>query len=110
MPKILIVETNVENRDSLAGRLQCRGFAVVMAGDGKTGVAMVQAEKPDLVLMDINMPEMDGWEATRQIKAAPEGASPPVIAFTEHSMPGDRERSLGAACAESLRSRSSSPI
>jgi CheY-like chemotaxis protein len=102
MPKILVVENSVESRDSLAGRLQCRGFAVVMANDGKTGVAMVKAEKPDLVLMDINMPEMDGWEATRQIKAATGDESPPVIALSEHSMPGDRERALGAGCAESF--------
>lgn len=102
MPKILIVENNVENRDSLAGRLQCSGFAVVMAGDGKTGVAMVRTEKPDLVLMSVNMPEMDGWEAARQIKTTTGGEGPPVIALAEHSMPGDRERALDAGCAESL--------
>ncbi len=70
MPKILIVEDNEENRDALARRLQRRGFEIVLAADGKSGVAMALSEKPDLVLMDMNMPELDGWEATRQIKAA----------------------------------------
>ena len=103
MPKILIVENNAENRDSLAGRLQCSDFAVVLASDGRKGIAMVQAEKPDLVLMNINMPEMDGWETTRQIHAATAGQSPPVIALAEQSMPGDRERALEAGCAESVQ-------
>jgi two-component system cell cycle response regulator DivK len=101
MPKILIVEDNAESRESLAARLQCRGFAVVMAGDGKAGVAMVAAEKPDLVLMDMIMPEMDGWEATRQIKASIGCEAVPIIALTEHSMPDDRDRALGVGCAGS---------
>jgi two-component system cell cycle response regulator DivK len=101
MPKILIVEDSQENRDALAGRLQCRGFDVVIAGDGKAGVAMAQAEKPDLVLMDMNLPELDGWEATRQIKSTAGGESLPVIALTENALPGDRERALGAGCADS---------
>ena len=100
MPKILIVEDNEENSDSLSRRLQRRGFAVVTAADGRAGVAATQSEKPDLVLMDMNMPEMDGWEATRQIKAAPETAGLPVIALTAHAMSGDRERALKTGCAD----------
>jgi two-component system, cell cycle response regulator DivK len=100
MPKILIVEDNEENRDALSRRLQRRGFEIVMAADGKVGVAMAQAEKPDLVLMDMNMPELDGWEATRQIRAAPETKNLPVIALTAHAMAGDRDRALEAGCAD----------
>src|SRR5271155_2629517 len=69
MPKLLIVEDNEENRDSLSRRLQRRGYAIVTAEDGNVGLAMAKSEKPDLILMDMNMPELDGWEATRQIKA-----------------------------------------
>jgi two-component system, cell cycle response regulator DivK len=100
MPKILIVEDNEENRDALSRRLQRRGFEIVMAADGKVGVAMALAEKPDLVLMDMNMPELDGWEATRQIRAAPETQNLPVIALTAHAMAGDRDRALEAGCAD----------
>jgi len=99
MPKILIVEDNEENRDALSRRLQRRGFEIVMAADGKAGVAMAQTEKPDLVLMDMNMPELDGWEATRQIKAG-DTPSLPVIAITAHAMSGDRDRALEAGCAD----------
>ena len=100
MPKILIVEDNEENRDALSRRLQRRGFEIVMAADGKAGVAMAQTEKPDLVLMDMNMPELDGWEATRQIKAAGDTHGLPVIALTAHAMSGDRDRALEAGCAD----------
>lgn len=100
MPKILMVEDNEENRDSLSRRLQRRGFAVVTAPDGKTGVAMAQSEKPDLILMDMNMPELDGWEATRQIKAAEETKAVPVLALTAHALSGDRERALAAGCTD----------
>jgi CheY-like chemotaxis protein len=100
MPKILIVEDNEENRDALSRRLQRRGFEIVMAADGKVGVAMAQTEKPDLVLMDMNMPELDGWEATRQIKATGETRDLPVIALTAHAMSGDRDRALEAGCAD----------
>jgi two-component system cell cycle response regulator DivK len=100
MPKILIVEDNEENRDSLSRRLQRRGFEVLIAGDGKVGVAMAQSEKPDLILMDMNMPKLDGWEATRQIKAAAETQALPVIALTAHAMSGDRDRALGVGCAD----------
>lgn len=100
MPKILIVEDNEENRDSLSRRLQRRGFEVITAGDGKTGLSTAQSEKPDLILMDMNMPELDGWEATRQLKAAPETKDIPVIALTAHALSGDRERALEVGCAD----------
>ena len=100
MPKILIVEDNEENRDSLSRRLQRRGFAVIIAEDGKAGVAMARSEKPDLILMDMNMPELDGWEATRQLKAAAETKDLPVIALTAHAMSGDRDRALEVGCAD----------
>jgi CheY-like chemotaxis protein len=99
MPKILIVEDNQDNRESLSRLLEGKGFEVLLAGDGKVGVAMAQSEKPDLVLMDMNMPEVDGWEATRQIKAAAESQNLPVIALTAHAMSGDRERALAAGCS-----------
>jgi CheY-like chemotaxis protein len=98
VPKILIVEDNEENLESLSRRLQRRGFAIVAAADGKAGVEAAQTEKPDLVLMDMNMPELDGWEATRQIKAASKDL--PVIALTAHAMSGDRERALAVGCAD----------
>lgn len=100
MPKILIVEDNEENRDSLSRRLQRRGFAIVTATNGRAGVDTAQAEKPDLILMDMNMPELDGWEATRQLKAADETRDVPVIALTAHAMSGDRERALESGCAD----------
>ena len=100
MPKILIVEDNEENRDSLSRRLQRRGFAVISAENGKAGVAMAQSEKPDLILMDMNMPELDGWEATRHLKAAAETKELPVIALTAHAMSGDRDRALEVGCAD----------
>ncbi len=100
MPKILVVEDNEENRDSLSRRLQRRGFEVVMAADGKIGVEMAKAEKPDLILMDMNMPEVDGWEATRQIKADAAITKVPVIALTAHAMTGDRERAIEAGCTD----------
>ena len=100
MPKILIVEDNEENRDSLSRRLQRRGFEVCLAPDGKAGVAAALAEKPDLILMDMNMPELDGWEATRQVKAQEGTEDTPVIALTAHALSGDRERALAAGCAD----------
>ena len=100
MPRILIVEDNEENRDALSRRLQRRGFEVLMAPDGKAGVLMAQEDKPDLILMDMNMPEIDGWEATRQIKASSQTQSVPVIALTAHAMSGDRERALEAGCTD----------
>ena len=100
MPRILMVEDNEENRDALSRRLQRRGFEVLMAVDGLQGVAMAKAERPDLILMDMNMPELDGWEATRQIKADPATASVPVIGLTAHAMTGDRERAIAAGCTD----------
>lgn len=100
MAKILVVEDNEENRDSLSRRLKRRGFAVLIAADGRIGVEIARAEIPDLVLMDLNMPEVDGWEATRQIKATPATANVPVIALTAHAMAGDRERAMEAGCID----------
>jgi CheY-like chemotaxis protein len=100
MPRILIVEDNEENRDSLRRRLERRGFEVLVAVDGKVGVEAAKAERPDLVLMDMNMPELDGWEATRLIKAEPALAAVPVIALTAHAMTGDRERAIEAGCVD----------
>lgn len=98
MPKILIVEDNEMNRDMLSRRLERRGFAVVMAVDGQQGVDMARSEKPDLVLMDMSLPVMDGWTATQTIKADPEIAKIPVIALTAHAMAGDREKAISAGC------------
>ena len=100
MAKILIVEDNEENRDSLSRRLSRRGFIIVTAADGRIGVEVAKTEAPDLVLMDMNMPEVDGWEATRQIKAIPHLASVPIIALTAHAMAGDRERAMQAGCTD----------
>jgi two-component system, cell cycle response regulator DivK len=100
MPKILVVEDNEENRDSLSRRLERRGYTVLTAADGRVGVEVAKVEAPDLILMDMNMPEVDGWEATRQIKATPDIASIPVIALTAHAMSGDRERAIGAGCTD----------
>jgi two-component system, cell cycle response regulator DivK len=100
MPKILVVEDNEENRDSLSRRLQRRGFEVIVAVDGRVGVEKAKAERPDLILMDMNMPEVDGWEATKQIKAVPEMIAVPVIALTAHAMTGDRERAIAAGCTD----------
>ena len=98
MPKLLLVEDNEMNRDMLSRRLQRRGFEVVMAMDGAQGVAMATSEKPDLILMDMSLPVIDGWEATRQIKANPSTRQIPVIAITSHAMADDRRRALEAGC------------
>jgi CheY-like chemotaxis protein len=98
MPKILLVEDNEMNRDMLSRRLQRRGYEVVIAVDGQEGVALAQAEAPDLILMDMSLPVMDGWEATRQLKAASETIAIPVIALTAHAMSGDREKAMEAGC------------
>jgi len=98
MAKILVVEDNEMNRDMLTRRLQRRGYEVVIAVDGAEGLAMAQSESPALVLMDISLPVLDGWEATRQLKMAPETKSIPVIALTAHAMSGDRERCIEAGC------------
>ena len=98
MAKILIVEDNEMNRDMLSRRLERRGFVVVLAVDGAEGVAMAKSERPDLVLMDMSLPVMNGWEATRAIRADAATANIPVVALTAHSMPGDREKAMEAGC------------
>jgi len=98
MARILLVEDNEMNRDMLSRRLTRRGFEVAMAVDGKQGVAMARAGGYDLVLMDMSLPEIDGWEATRQLRAAPETRNLPVIALTAHAMSGDRDKALEAGC------------
>jgi two-component system, cell cycle response regulator DivK len=98
MSKILLVEDNEMNRDMLSRRLTRRGYKVLIAVDGAAGVSMAMAEKPDLILMDMSLPIMDGWEATRKIKANPTTKSIPTIALTAHAMAGDREKALEAGC------------
>ena len=98
MAKILLVEDNDMNRDMLSRRLLRKGYEVVMALDGQQAVEMAAAEKPDLILMDMSLPVLDGWEATRRIKAAAETRGIPVIALTAHAMSGDREKALEAGC------------
>src|SRR4051812_13358363 len=96
--KILLVEDNELNRDMLSRRLERRGYRVLLATDGQEGLDAVRAERPDLVLMDMNLPVVDGWEATRRLKAAGETRDIPVIALTAHAMAGDRERAEQAGC------------
>ncbi len=96
MKKILLVEDNEMNRDMLSRRLVRRGYEVAIAVDGEQGVAMAASEAPALILMDMSLPGVDGWEATRQIKAAPATQGIPVIALTAHAMEGDREKALAA--------------
>jgi two-component system, cell cycle response regulator DivK len=98
MTRILLVEDNEMNRDMLSRRLQRRGYEIIIGVDGGEGVAKAQTEAPDLILMDMSLPVLDGWEATRQLKAAPETQSIPVIALTAHAMSGDREKALEAGC------------
>ena len=98
MPKILLVEDNEMNRDMLSRRLEKRGYTVVLAVDGAAGIAQAKAEKPDLILMDMSLPVIDGWEATKQIRADAEIAKTPIIALTAHAMSSDREKCLAAGC------------
>jgi two-component system cell cycle response regulator DivK len=98
MPKLLLVEDNEMNRDMLSRRLERRGYQVVMALDGAQGVEMAQSVLPDLILMDMSLPVLDGWEATRRLKAAPATAPIPIIALTAHAMSGDREKAMEAGC------------
>jgi CheY-like chemotaxis protein len=98
--KILLVEDNEMNRDMLARRLQRRGFEVVVAVDGYEGITLAETEAPDAILMDMSLPELDGWEATRRLKAAETTRSIPVIALTAHALSGDRDRALAAGCDE----------
>ncbi len=98
MSKILLVEDNELNRDMLSRRLQRRGYEVMLAVDGPSGVEMAQTHAPDLVLMDMSLPTLDGWEATRRLKADVATQHIPVIALTAHAMSGDREKALEAGC------------
>jgi CheY-like chemotaxis protein len=98
MLKILLVEDNEMNRDMLSRRLERRGYEVIIAVDGKQGCDIARLEKPDLILMDMSLPVMDGWEATRQLKNWPETNTIPIIALTAHAMAGDREKALAAGC------------
>jgi two-component system cell cycle response regulator DivK len=98
MPKILLVEDNEMNRDMLSRRLTRKKYEVLMAVDGMEGVAMARSEALDLILMDMSLPVMDGWEAARQLKANPETQTIPIIALTAHAMSGDREKALDAGC------------
>jgi CheY-like chemotaxis protein len=98
MHKILLVEDNELNRDMLSRRLERKGYSVVLAVDGQSGVEMAGSHAPDLVLMDMSLPVLDGWEATRRLKADPATAHIPVIALTAHAMSGDRERAIAAGC------------
>jgi CheY-like chemotaxis protein len=98
MTKILLVEDNDMNRDMLSRRLKRKGYDVVVAVDGEQGVAMATSENPNLILMDMSLPVIDGWEATRRIKASPQTAGIPIIALTAHAMAPDREKALAAGC------------
>jgi two-component system, cell cycle response regulator DivK len=98
MPRILLVEDNEMNRDMLSRRLARKEYEVLVAVDGKEGVEMAGSEAPDLILMDMSLPVMDGWEATRQLKASPETKAIPIIALTAHAMSGDREKAMEAGC------------
>ena len=98
MAKVLLVEDNEMNRDMLSRRLQRRGHDVVVSVDGEDGVNKASAELPDIILMDMDLPVLNGWAAVRKIKSAPETQSIPVIALTAHAMAGDREKSLEAGC------------
>ncbi len=98
MSKILLVEDNEMNRDMLSRRLERKGFEILIAVDGQAGINMASSESPDLILMDLSLPIVDGWEATRQIKANPATQSIPVIALTAHAMAGDEQKALEAGC------------
>ena len=98
MTKILLVEDNEMNRDMLGRRLQRRGYELLIAVDGAEGVAMAQAGAPDVILMDMSLPVMDGWEATRRLKSETATQSIPVIALTAHAMSGDRDKAMEAGC------------
>ncbi len=98
MARILLVEDNELNRDMLSRRLSRRGHRVVEATDGEAALALAASERPDLILMDMSLPVVDGWEATRRLKDAPETRAIPIIALTAHAMSGDRDKALDAGC------------
>ena len=98
MPKILLVEDNEMNRDMLSRRLQRKGYAVVMAHDGEQGLELARSESPDLILMDISLPKMDGWQVTKFLKNNPETKGIPVIALTAHALSTDRQKAFEIGC------------
>ena len=98
MSRILLVEDNEMNRDMLSRRLQRRGFEVIIAVDGKAGIEAAETQSPDLILMDMSLPLIDGWDATRQLKSNPATQHIPVVALTAHAMDGEREKALAAGC------------
>lgn len=100
MPRILLVEDNEENRVFLSRRLKRRGYDVVIANDGQQGVDLAKSERPDLVLMDLNMPVIDGWQAAGMLRAEPATSRLPIIGLTAHAMPGDREKAIQAGCTD----------
>jgi two-component system, cell cycle response regulator DivK len=100
MPKILYVEDNEDNVYMLKRRLERAGFEVIVASDGEQGLAVARDQRPDLILMDLSLPVLDGWQATRRLKDSEETRTIPVIALSAHAMPGDREKALEAGCDE----------
>lgn len=102
MAKILLVEDNEMNREMLRRRLARRGHQVVTAADGREGLQMAHSEAPDLILMDLSLPVMDGWEATRKIRGGKKTGAIPIVALTAHAMAGDRERALESGCNDYL--------
>ena len=98
MTKILYVEDNEDNVYMLKRRLERAGFEVIVAADGEQGLAVARDQRPDLILMDLSLPVLDGWQATRRLKGAEETRTIPVIALSAHAMPGDREEALEAGC------------
>lgn len=100
MFRILVIEDNEMNLDMLSRRLTRRGYDILIATDGSTGVRMAHAEQPDLILMDMNLPVMDGWQATREIKGSEDTQHIPIIALTAHAIAGDRQKTLDAGCDE----------
>lgn len=100
MPRILVVDDNEDNRDSLSRRLMRKGFDVITAADGSEAIHQADDGAPDLILMDMNMPVLDGWEATRQLRSKPEFAELPIIALTAYALTGDREKALESGCTD----------
>ena len=98
MKKLLLVEDNEMNRDMLSRRLERKGYQVVMAVDGEQGIASAKEHRPDLILMDMSLPVLDGWESTRRLKQQPETQAIPVLALTAHAMAGERDKALAAGC------------
>ena len=98
MPKILLIEDNEWSRDMLARRLSRRGYQVISAADGRRGIALAHDRSPDLIVMDMSLPEIDGWEATRRLKADPATRAIPIVALTAHAMASDRQKAMDAGC------------